>query len=407
MRFLERTGRSLAAAGKSHSGLTPTTSSSRPMAKRISVALGSREAIRIQGPTRANAAMTLNASPGRRQDEERIGGEVALPCARLVRPEGVRLRGLPAVLVDELPGLPRDHAVLDRGPASVQGFDSLRVQRDRLLEAEGLPVALREDVERLVGARADREPVPAERRPARVDLDELHPEGVRARQDQGRAERPHRVQREVVEVLPEVSREGPHVDRDVVHEPVPLRLHADLVHEGVHVPDVPAPGRPDVLVHDEHLLRGLQEVPRGLHVAREDREVLRLQADRRGPAVHRLQRIIDLEEPALRAVEEGHAALAFHRHHATSRHASFGTASTSTPFPLPGSRSIAARTACSASRFPASRFSPWRKPCSITPYASGLPEPEAMKGSLVIAPRMSAVYTCGPSASTPATTSST
>src|SRR3989475_10962526 len=99
MRFLERTGRSLAAAGKSHSGLTPTTSSSRPRAKRISVALGSREAIRIQGPTRANAAMTLNASTWGRQNEERIRGEVALPCCGLVRPVGGGLRGLPAVLV--------------------------------------------------------------------------------------------------------------------------------------------------------------------------------------------------------------------------------------------------------------------------------------------------------------------
>src|SRR2546427_12177778 len=197
MRFLERTGRSLAAAGKSHSGLTPTTSSSRPMAKRISVALGSREAIRIQGPTRANAAMTLNASPGRRQDEERIGGEVALPCARLVRPEGVRLRGLPAVLVDELPGLPRDHAVLDRGPAAVQGLDSLRVQRDRLLEAEGLPVALREDVERLVGARADREPVPAERRPPRAVRASCPPGGAGPARDRDRPDGPTGLQRKV------------------------------------------------------------------------------------------------------------------------------------------------------------------------------------------------------------------
>ena len=118
---------------------------------------------------------------------------------------------------------------------------------------------------------------------------------------------------------------------------------------------------PDVVVDDEHLLRGFEERAGRLHVARENRVVLALQTHGRRAAGHGLECVVDLNQAAVRVVEERHPpGPGIHRHHATPRQFPFGSARTSTPFPLPGSRSIAARTACSASRLPSSMDSPAR-----------------------------------------------
>src|SRR5213079_2487963 len=166
--------------------------------------------------------------------------------------------------------------------------------------------------------------------------------------------------------------------------------------------DVPAARRADVVVDDEHLLGGLHQGPRRFDLARQEGEVFRLQPKGRRTAADRLQCVVDLDEPAFLVVEERHPS-----QFAPPKAWPFGIAKTSTPFPLPGSRSIAARTAASASFLASSSENSLRNPCSSTPYAIGEPLPEDMKSSEVIAPLMSLVYTWAPSWSTPATTSST
>ena len=109
-----------------------------------------------------------------------------------------------------------------------------------------------------------------------------------------------------MQVFRQVPREGAHVDRLVVDDPMTLGGDPHLVEQRRHVADVAAPRGPDVVVHDEHLLRGLHERPGGLHLAREEGEVFRLQPERRRTAAHGLEGVVDLDEPAFLVVEERH-----------------------------------------------------------------------------------------------------
>src|SRR6058998_3035085 len=101
-------------------------------------------------------------------------------------------------------------------------------------------------------------------------------------------------------------RECADIDRFVVHEPVALRRDPKLVQERRHVTDVSAARRPNVLVHDKDLLRGLHERPRRLHLTRQQGEVLRLQAERRRATAHRLEGVVHLDKPTFLIVEERH-----------------------------------------------------------------------------------------------------
>src|SRR5256712_13863023 len=101
-----------------------------------------------------------------------------------------------------------------------RSLDRLRGECDGLLDAEVWSIPLHDRVEGLVGRLADCERGALERRPARIHLDELHPERVDARDHDGCAERTHRVHRELMQVFREVAREGADVDRLVVDEPV-------------------------------------------------------------------------------------------------------------------------------------------------------------------------------------------
>src|SRR6266566_1620659 len=207
----------------------------------------------------------------------------------------------------------RDDSVLDLRGAAVHALDCLRRQGDRFLDTQVGPVPLDDRLKRLVRGLPDREGRALERRAARVHLDQLDAEVVDARHDDRRAERAHRVHRELVQVLRQVPRERADVDRLVVDESVALGRDAELIEERRHIADVSAPGRADVVVHDEDFLRGLHQGPGRLHLARQDREVLRLQTERRRAAGNCLEGVVHLDEPTFLVVEERHPSH-FRRH---------------------------------------------------------------------------------------------
>src|SRR5438445_293556 len=63
----------------------------------------------------------------------------------------------------------------------------------------------------------------------KLDLDELHPEGVDARDHDRCAERTHGVHGELMQILREIAGERSDIDRFIVHETVALRRDPKLV----------------------------------------------------------------------------------------------------------------------------------------------------------------------------------
>src|SRR6266516_7765715 len=143
--------------------------------------------------------------------------------------EQAGLSGVPVVTMFEALRPRRDASVLDLRRAAIYALNRLRREGNRFLDVQVRTIALDDRLERLVRGLADREGRAPERRPARVHLDQLDAEVVDARHDDRRAERAHRVHRELVQVLRQVPRERADVDRLVVDESVALGRDAELI----------------------------------------------------------------------------------------------------------------------------------------------------------------------------------